>query len=107
MGLQKQVLTIAAGASASDEIEMTSLGQCNSLSIQAPATLTNAVTLQSADAEDGTNWTAVQSPPGTDITIAAAKTTPITELPFPRLRLNAAGVEVAERQFIVWMRIGN
>lgn len=101
---QRVVLTIPNGAADTPELE---LRNCRSFSIQAPAVLTNAVVLQSSDSTDAAGtFATVQSPPGTDVSVAAAKTTVITAAPFNRIRMHAAGNEAAARDFVLWLEIG-
>lgn len=105
--LQRAALTIPNGGQDSNELTSDSLRNCQALSIQAPAALTGVVTVQSGseDADNGL-FTSVQSPPGTDVTIAADKTTVLTTAPFPRIRLHSTLPEVATRTFIVWIHLG-
>ena len=106
MGFVKQNLVIAAGEKYSDELELAVLERVQSLSIQAPAALSGTISLQSADEPDGSRWTGVQSPPGTDITVPAGKSVVLTDAPFPRLRLaTSVASEAAERVFAVWMEL--
>ena len=107
MGKQLMTLTIANGASNSNRIPQHSLNKCKSLSIHAPAALTGTITVASGDSDDdGATFNVVQSPPGTDVTVAAAKTTVLTEVPFPTMRLQSGGVEAGTRTFVVCLDIG-
>lgn len=105
--LQIVQLTIPSGASASNALSADSLRNCRGLSIQAPATYTGtSVVVQSANSNSGSSWTTVQSPPGTDITVAANKTTVLVEPPFPQMRLLSDGAEAADRVFNLCLSIG-
>lgn len=96
-------LTIPAAGSNSNELSSIAYHSCVAISIHAPATLTGAITLESADEDvDGATFDTVQSPPGTDIAVAAGKSIVLTDKPWPRIRLHSAGVEAAERVFAVW-----
>jgi hypothetical protein len=101
---QRVSLTIANGGTTSDELD---LHGCRAFSIQAPATLTGTIVLQSSDSYDASgNFATVQSPPGTDITIAASKTTVVTAAPFNRVRLFSNAAEGAQRVFQLWLEMG-
>lgn len=105
--LQKLTLTIANGATTSDRIPLNTMRAVRAMSIQAPAALTGTVTVESgSDDDDAATFTAVQSPPGTDITCAAGKTTVLVEGPFPTLRLKSSLAEVGARTFNVWVTLG-
>lgn len=67
-------------------------GRCRSLCIACTAAaLTGTNTLQSNEKEDGSGtWVTVQSPPGTDVTIAALKAVPLTGVPFMALRIHSS-----------------
>lgn len=101
-------LTIANGANASNWLTKQDFGRCRSLTIQCTAAaLTGVVSVQTNTAEDQTGTTTtVQSPPGTDITIAALKCVPLTAMAFAALRVNSAAAEGAQRVFEVWGEVG-
>lgn len=99
-------LTILNTATASNELTLDQLRPLKSISIKAPATLPDTVTVRSAaDDVAGSSFGIVQSPPGTDVTVAAGKVIVLTELPFPRIRLEAAAGVAADRVFEVWGRV--
>lgn len=105
--IQKVILTIPNGQSASNELTSDNLRNCRAMSVQAPAVLTGVVTAQSGSLDDtGGTFAAIQSPPGTDITCAAAKTTVFTDAPFARFRLQSSVNEAAQRDFVCWLSIG-
>lgn len=105
--LQKTTLTIPTAGTVSGELESSALRNCRALSFQAPSALTGTVTVQAGDLDSaGGVFTAVQSPPGTDITLAASKTSVMLATPFPRLRLSSSVAEAADRVFVVWLQIG-
>ena len=101
-------LVIANGAQDSNSITRDQFGNCRSLSfICQEAALTGVVTVEVGNAyPDPTNWATLQSPPGTDVAIAADKCVPITAVPFPALRLHSASAEGAARTFEVWGEVG-
>lgn len=112
--LQKAILTIANGATTSNALSH-ELRNCRSLAIIAPAVLTGTVTAESADlfpneivaSTPGVeNWSTIQSPPGTDVAIAADKVTVLTAAPFPQFRLASSLAEAATRTFVVLIQIG-
>lgn len=100
--------TIANGATDSNVLTKADFGRCRSLSIQCvSAALTTVCTLRTNSTEDVTGtWTTVQSPPGTDIAIAALKTVPVLGVPFAALRISGAGAEGGIRIFEVWGEVG-
>ena len=100
---QTVTLTIASGATASAVLATRSVRE---LSIMAPDTLTGSITLYSGSDEAGTATAAVQSPPGTDVTVTADKTTVLTSAPFPSIQLVSSVAEAADREFIVCLVVG-
>ena len=105
--LQKVIFTIPAAGQDSNEIGGDQLRNCRAMSVMAPATLTGTVTVESGDDDvSGANFATVQSPPGTDVTVAADKTTVFTVTPFPRFRLHSSIAEAADRTFIAWLSLG-
>lgn len=100
--------TIANGATRSGFLTKDDFGRCRSLSIQCTsAALTGVCTLQTNSIQDqtGTN-TSVQSPPGTDVTIAALKTVVVMGVPFAALSILSAAAEGGIRVFEVWGEVG-
>jgi len=55
-----------------------------------------------ADPEVEANYATVQSPPGTDVAIAAVKGIVLTATPFPALAVFSAGVEADAAEFFVY-----
>lgn len=103
-------LIIANAATASGLLSADQFGRYESLTIYAPAALTGTVTLQvlgdpDADETDGASWRALQSPPGTDITVPAGKAITISPLNALAIRLLSSGSEGAERTFRVTGRL--
>ncbi len=96
-------LTIPAGQAASPSLAADLYGRFDSISIAAPAVLTNAsIKVRAAQDDPPTQWGDVQSPPGTDVVLAAGKTIVLTAFPFPHFRLEGAGTEAADRVFVVY-----
>src|SRR3954468_10139934 len=94
-------LTIANGATDSNWLTSDDFGRCRSLSIQCTAAaLTGTVTVQTNTLKDqsGTSTT-VQSPPGTDVAIAALKAVLLTAIPFAALRLHSSSAEAGGKVF--------
>jgi hypothetical protein len=105
-------MTIPSGTAVSNAVSAQAFQGAKSLMLAAPGVLPETVTLQSGDfdAQAGTPtvaYGAVQSPPGTDITIAAAKRVVLTATPFPIIRLSAGGNVAADRVFQLWAEISN
>ena len=100
--------TIANGQSDSNALDRDAFGRCRSLSIQCvEAALTGVCTVQTNSAADGSGtWTTVQSPPGTDVAIAALKAVVVLGVPFGALRIHSAAAEGAQRVFEVWGQVG-
>lgn len=68
---------------------------------------TGAITVRvladaAADPEVEANYVTLQSPPGTDVAIAAQKGIVLTATPFPALAVFSAGVEADVAQFFVY-----
>lgn len=74
------------------------------ISIIAPTTLAETVSPQAADTDVAApNFRTIQSPPGTDITIPAAKAIVLTSKPFCQIRITStSGNVAADRVFQVW-----
>ena len=93
---------------ATDYMSADQYGQFDSISIVGPAgAMQGTITLAALDdfASDETadaSWRTVQSPPGTDITIATDKVTVLTNLPLIAIRLESDGAENADRVFTVY-----
>lgn len=84
-------------------------GRCRSLEIACTsAALTGTNTLQSNHKQDGTGtWVTVQSPPGTDVTLAALKGVVIQAMPFMALRIHSSVAnEGGTRVFVVTGEVG-
>lgn len=101
-------LIIPNGTAVSNEFNRDVYRNCRSIVlVSLDAALTNVVTLQAADEDVApTVFRAVQSPPGTDITLAAVKAVVLTAMPFGRIRLSSAGNEAATRTWTVWGEVG-
>lgn len=105
--LQTVTLTILSSATTSDLLTGSSLRNARSLSIQAPATLTGTITVECGNSDSaGATFATVQSPPGTDVTVAAGKSSFLNQAPFQCLRLKSSGAEGGDRVFTVTIRVG-
>lgn len=93
--------TIPNGGTDSNVVSRDAFGRCRSLEIACTAAaLTGVCTVQSNDQADGSGtWVTVQSPPGTDVAIAALKGVVLTAMPFMALRIHSASAEGAQRVF--------
>lgn len=96
-------LTIPSGGTdTSTRLDANALRNARCISISAPGALTGTVTVYAAHEDsDSATFKAVQSPPGTDVTIAVDKVIVLTELPFLSLKLHSSGAEAADRSFTV------
>ena len=103
MGVALADLVIPNGTKPSNVISGRILRTVKSISITAPATLTGTISIQIPDGI-GTSptFTNLQSPPGTDITIALSKSIVITSMPMHGIRVNSGSNEGAERTFKVF-----
>ena len=103
MGVSLGPLTIALNESNSDSISGRILRTVSSISITAPAALDGTVTIQTPDGI-GTSptWTALQSPSGTDITIASSKTIVLTAIPMHGIRVSSGASEDPAKVFQVF-----
>jgi hypothetical protein len=100
-------MTIASGQQDSNRLNRDAINNMRNLSIIGPAALTGVTTLETGISDDdATSWRTVQSPPGTDVAIAALKAIPLTEIPFPTLRIHSTLAEAADRVFTVWGEVG-
>jgi hypothetical protein len=54
------------------------------------------------DTELDASYATVQSPPGTDVAVAADKAVVITAMPFPAIRLESSGTEIADQTYYVY-----
>lgn len=99
-------ISIPNGGTDSPVIDADLYGPFESITIMAPATLTGTVTVQvgTTDAASGATFVTLQSPPGTDVAIAAGKAFSITPPNFPQFRMHSSGAEAAQRDFNVWAR---
>lgn len=101
-------LTITSGQQDSTVLSRDDFGKCRSIAfICQEAALTGTVTVEIGNAyPTPSNWATLQSPPGTDVTVAADKVVPITAVPFPALRLHSSVAEGGTRVFDVWGEVG-
>lgn len=93
-------LTILSGQSVSNVLNLTASGSrlATMLGITAPAALTGIVTVYVAQSLGGI-FVPLQSPPGTDVNIAAAKAVSLIAIPFGAVQLVSSGTEGADRAF--------
>lgn len=94
-------LTIPSGQTVSNAADLDDGVPLAALSIQAPATLPETVTL--AASHDGTTYGDVQSA-GSDVTLPAGKVTTLTAIPYNKVRLRAGGAVAADRVFVVTLQ---
>jgi len=77
----------------------------DTISIEAPdVAQVGAITVYAYRSGDETTdgaWNQVESPPGTAITVARAKTIVIKDFPFRAIRLQSAGTETADHAFLI------
>lgn len=94
-----QTLTITSGTDASPAMDLggQAARRIFALLIMAPLTLPDTVTVQVAPRGSST-WRTLQSN-GNDVTLAAAKATPITSISSSQLRLKASANVAADRVF--------
>lgn len=74
------------------------IDDCYGLSINSPAALTGTITVEVEMTATGTNFVTLQSG-GADITLAAAKGTILTPLPYLQIRVHSNQAEGASRTF--------
>ncbi len=97
-------LTIANAGTTSEEFsDARGLGSMAALTIMGPAALTGTVKLEVSDVVGGTFRT-LQSPAGTDVSIAAAKAVTIPAFSCATLRLKSSGAEAADRVFPIFIQ---
>ena len=108
---RKKTLTIANGQTETDVLDLGAYPTPRSgktgakayrdlnITIQGPATLGGTVTVQVCDTEAGT-YTALQSG-GADVTVPAAKTTPVVPISSRFMKLVSSGAESGGKNFIV------
>lgn len=101
-------LTIASGQTDSAVLDADTFRKYEALTIMGPAALTGTVTVQvgTTDASSPT-FVTLQSPPGTDVAIAAAKAITISPPCFPQFRMHSTGAEGADRTFVIWGRLAS
>lgn len=94
-----KTLTIANGQTVSDVLNLQGLGTRHvfGITFRSPATLPETVTLEVSETATGT-FEPYQSG-GTDITLAAGESTPVTEVIAGALRLVAGSAVAADRVF--------
>lgn len=96
--IRNRRLKIASAATESEVLDSEVFATVRALTFHAPAAWDGATPpkLQAQRRSDGA-WVDVQSPPGTDITLAAGKAVTITSVAFAALRLLAAAAQTVER----------
>lgn len=101
-------ISIPNAGTDSPVIDADAFGKFEAITIMAPAALTGTVTVQvgTTDAAAPT-FVTLQSPPGTDVAIAAAKAFTISPPCFPQFRMHSSGAEGAQRDFNVWARLAS
>lgn len=105
-------LRIASGQTASAKLssiltegQMKVAGGLDNIIIYGPPALTAVVSVQVAPVYGASTWMTLQVN-GSDVTVAAAKATSFHAAAFLDLRLNSAGAEGADRDFVVAIESG-
>ena len=99
-------LIIPLNGTASNIMTEDVFGRCRSLSLlNLDSALTGVVTLKQG-ALDGATFVTVQSPSGTDVALAAAKSVILLAAPFNAIRLGSTIAEAAIRTWEVWGNVG-
>lgn len=96
MGVFLGNMVIASGAQNSSSIGGRILRTVRSLELHMPSAFTGTVKLASADDVAESSFTTMQSG-GSDITLTAAKTLTLTEVPMHAIRAESDGAEGAAR----------
>ena len=101
MGWRSTTLTIASGATQSEELNLkdNAARRVKTLNIRAPATLPETVTVHLSEATGGT-YAALQSG-GSDITLPANRVTIVPGLAEGAIKLVAGGAVAADRVFTI------
>lgn len=101
-------LTILNTATDSGVFGVDDYGKYEAITIHAPAALTAVVTVQVATTDVAApTFNTLQSPSGTDITVAATKSITLTPPCFVQFRLHSAGAEGADRAFTITGRLAS
>lgn len=95
-------LTVASSGTQSNAVDRDEIVRqgCRGVTIQAPGTLPEVATIQ-ISLNDGTAYADWQSPPGTDITVAAGKAITIDFVAYDKLRIELDGAAGDERVFLI------
>jgi hypothetical protein len=78
------------------------IGAAAAITVVAPAALTGVCTIQIDDGSG--NFRTAQSPPGTDIALAAGKAVVLPPAAMTNFRIHSAGAEAAQRDFTVYIQ---
>jgi hypothetical protein len=107
--LTSLVFTVATDDNATNYLTADEIGKYDALMIVCDeAALTGTVTLAvikdlaNDDETADVSWATLQSPPGTDVAIAADKAVVVTDLPAAAIRLESSAAEAADRTFFVY-----
>lgn len=94
-------LVIPNGGTDSNALAAKDYGDAVEITIYSPATITGTITVQVSpnDPPSTTGFVTLQSPPGTDIAVAASKAITIVAYSYKQLRIHSSGAEAAERTF--------
>jgi len=101
-------ITVASDDDASDIMTADVYGNFSAISIISDGTAqVGTITLAALrhytlDETNDANWATIQSPPGTDVTIAADKAIALTALPFAAIRLESSGTETSDQVYYVY-----
>lgn len=101
-------LTIPSGQDASQLVTADTYSGMEALSVVTLETAFDGTitveTMGDPDADEtvDANWAAIQSPPGTDVVVAAQKAVALTITPFVAIRIKSSVNETATRTLYLW-----
>jgi hypothetical protein len=96
-------LVIPPGGTDSNALTVDDFGRCESLCIlNTESALTGVCSIEIGNAREATAFATLESPPGTDVVIAADTAIVLNRPAFPSLRIHSAAAEAPGRTFVVW-----
>lgn len=85
------LFTIPLNGTDSNILSKNDFGRCLNLNIASNSAVPGTITVMVNPKEDGSGvWTTLQSPPGTDVTIATLKSVSFNSVPYMALRLHTS-----------------